>query len=113
MALETAHRNAVFAYLGLATAWSAPASATCIDHTAMDCPERRSGERREHERVRSNVSRDTLLFAPGQPGGDEEVGVTAVAFRAGRTARLPSVATGHEDEARSLGFRRSAGQDYS
>ena len=63
----------------------AAAYATGIDHTAMDRAERRCGERREDERVRSNVSRDTLLFAPGQPGGDEEVGVTAVPLRAGRT----------------------------
>jgi hypothetical protein len=84
MALGAAHRDAVLAYQRFTTD-PAAADATSIDHTAMDRPERWCGERREDERVRYNVSRDTFLFAPGQPGGDEEVGVTAIALRAGRT----------------------------
>ncbi len=109
MALGAAHRDAVFAFLRFTTD-PAAAHATSIDHAAMNRPERWCGERREDERVRGNVSRDTFLFAPGQPGGDEEIGVTAIAFRAGRTARLPPVATGDEHEARSLRPRGPAGE---
>jgi hypothetical protein len=105
VALLAAEGDAVFAFLRLATD-PAASYATCIDHTAMDGAERWCSERREDERVRGNVSRDALLFAPGQSSGDEEVGVSAITLRAGRTARLPSVATGHEHEARSLGSSR-------
>jgi hypothetical protein len=100
MALGAAHRDAVIA--GLRTTDPAAADATSIDDPAMDRAERWRRERREDERVRGNVSRDTFLFAPGQPGGNQEVGVAAVALRAGRTARLPSIATGHQDEAGGL-----------
>jgi hypothetical protein len=85
MALGAAHRDAVFAAVVWATDPAAASTATGIDHTAMDCAEGGCGERREDERVRGDVSRDTFLFATGQTGGDEEVGVTAIALRAGRT----------------------------
>jgi hypothetical protein len=111
--LETAERDPVFAAVGRATEPAAASTATGIDEPAMDRPERWCSERREDERMRGNVSRDTFLFASGQPGGDEEVGVTAIALRAGRTPRLASVATGHEDEARTSGSRRAPSQDCS
>ena len=90
------------ACLALATEPAAASTATGIDDTAMDRAERWRRKRREHERVRGDVSRDTFLFAPGKSSRNEEVGVPAVTLRTGRTAGLPSVATGHEDEARSL-----------
>jgi hypothetical protein len=113
MALQALHRDAVFAGVGGATEPAAASTATGIDDTAMDRAERGCGERREHERMRGNISRDTSLFAPGQPGGNEEVGVTAIAFRAGRTTRLASIATGNEHEAGSFGSRRPPSQDCS
>ena len=85
MTLGAASRDAVLAFLRLATE-PAAAYATGIDHTAMDRPERGCGERGENEGMRSNVSRDTFLFAPGQSGCDEEVRVPAITLRAGRAA---------------------------
>jgi hypothetical protein len=79
MTLETAERDAVFAFLSL-VAEPAAAYASGIDHPAMYRAERWCRERREDERVRGYVRRDTLLLAPGQPRGDEEVGVPAIAF---------------------------------
>jgi hypothetical protein len=69
----------MFAAVGRSTE-PAGAHATSSDHTAMDRAERRCRERGEDERVRGDVSGDTLLCAPGQSGGDEEVGVPAVAL---------------------------------
>jgi hypothetical protein len=109
MTLETAERDAVFTFLRLATD-PAAVHATTVDHTAMNRAERGCGERREDQRMRCDVSRDTLLFASGQPGSDEVVGVPAIPLRAGRTPRLASVATGDEHEARSLRPRGPAGE---
>jgi hypothetical protein len=80
VAIQAAHRHAVFACTGLATEPAPASTATGIDRTAMDRPERRCRERREHERVRGYVSRDTFLFVPGESSRDEEVGVPAVAL---------------------------------
>jgi hypothetical protein len=83
MTVGAPHGSTVVASVGR-PAWTAAADAAGID-AAMDRPERWCGEGREDERVRYNVSRDTFLFAPGQPGGDEEVGVTAIPLRTRRT----------------------------
>ena len=48
--------------------------------------------------------------SPAKPRCDEEVGVAAIPLRAGRTARLASVATGDEDEAWGLRPRRPPGE---
>jgi hypothetical protein len=100
----------VFAAVGLATD-PAAAHAAGIDEPAMDRAERWCGECREHERVRRHSWRDPTLPVARQSGCDEEVGVTTIAFRAGRTPRLASVATGNEDEARSSGSRRAPSED--
>jgi hypothetical protein len=112
MALGAAHRDAVFAFLRLTTD-PAAASTVCIDHAAMNRAERWCRERREDERVRGNVSRDASSLVARKARCHQEVGVAAVALRAGRTTRLASVATGHEDEAWSLPSRRPPSQDCS
>jgi len=77
----------------------------------MDRPERRCGERREDERMRGDRRRNAFRLVARKPSRDEEVGVAPVPLRARRTARLASIAAGHEHEARSLRSRRPSGQD--
>jgi hypothetical protein len=112
MTLRATHRYAVFAAVGLATD-PAAAHAAGIDEPAMDRAERWCGECREHERVRRHSWRDPTLPVACKPSGDEEVGVAAIALRARWAARLASIATSHEDEARSFGSRRAPSQDCS
>jgi len=109
MALGAAHRDAVFAAVGLATD-PAATYAICIGDPAMDRAERGCRKRREHERVRGNRNRNASALVAPEPSCNEEVGVTAIALCAGRAARLASVATGQEDEAWSLRLRRPAGE---
>jgi hypothetical protein len=78
------------AWFRAAVAVEPPRAGVPLDPAGVNLSERGCGERREHRRMRRHVLANA--FAADESGPHDLVGVTLVAFGAGRAHRLPAVA---------------------